>query len=414
MILGGGFGGLTAAKRLRRARMDIVLLDRTNHHLFQPLLYQVASAALSPGDIASPIREVLRRQENATVIMAEVTRIDKEKKVVELATGEPISYDYLIVATGARHDYFGHAEWEQHAPGIKTLRDALRIRENILLSFEKAERCTDPSIAERYLSFVVIGGGPTGVELAGAIAEIAHRTMLRDFRRIDPSRTQVYLVEAASQILPTFGEELGRKAQHQLEKLRVNVLVNSKVTEVTSRGVQLEGRFIEAETVLWAAGNQASPLLKTLDVQLDRQGRVLVEPDLSIAGHPNLFVIGDAARFDVKDGSALPAIATVAIQQAKYVSAVIRKGVPEGERRPFNFFDAGMMATIGKAKAVAMIGRLRLSGFLAWLLWGWVHIFYLIGFRNRVSVMLGWIFWYFYEQRAARLIHRTLDANEDV
>ena len=306
MILGGGFGGLTAAKRLRRARVDVVLLDRTNHHLFQPLLYQVASAALSPGDIASPIREVLRGQENATVIMGEVTRIDKEKKAVELANGDLIAYDYLIVATGARHHYFGHPEWEQHAPGIKTLRDALRIRENILLSFEKAERCADPSTEERYLSFVVIGGGPTGCELAGAIAEIAHRTMLRDFRRIDPSRTRVYLVEAASQILPTFGEELGRKAQRQLEKLRVNVLVNSKVTEVTGRGVQLEGRFIEAETVLWAAGNQASPLLKTLEVPSDRQGRVLVEPDLSIAGHPNLFVIGDAARFEVKDGSALP------------------------------------------------------------------------------------------------------------
>jgi len=409
VIIGGGFGGLTAARRLRRAPFEVFVIDRTNHHLFQPLLYQVAAAALSPGDIARPIREVLRHQRNATVLLGEVTGIHKQDRTVELRDGERIAYDYLVVATGARHHYFGHPDWERHAPGIKTLRDAIRIRELILGAFEKAERSAGSEGSEGALSFVVVGGGPTGVELAGAIAEIAHQTMVRDFRRIDPTRTKVYLLEAASRMLPGgFDEGLARKAQEQLERLGVQVMLNTRVTGVQKGRVEHENGVILADAVLWAAGNQASPLIEKLEVPVDRQGRALVQEDLTLPGHAQIFVIGDAAHVKDRQGNPLPAVATVAIQQGKYVGKILRKGIVRDERPPFRFRDWGMMATIGKAKAIAVIGPLRLSGRLAWLAWCFVHILYLIGFRNRLMVMLEWMFWYYYRQPSARLLSGEL------
>jgi NADH:ubiquinone reductase (H+-translocating) len=409
VIIGGGFGGLNAAKSLKKGPAEVVVLDRTNHHLFQPLLYQVASAALAPGDIAMPIREILRKQRNAVVIMAEVERIEKDEKCVVLVNGDRISFDYLIVAPGARHSYFGHDEWEPMAPGLKSLADALTIRERLLISFEKAERSDSISEAEKYMNFVVIGGGPTGVEMAGAIAEVAHETMIKDFRRVNPEKTKVYLIEGTGHILPPYPEELGARARADLEQMGVRVLTDTLVSNITREGVWIKERLIPARNVIWAAGNQASPLLKTLDTELDRQGRVIVEKDCSIPGHPNIFVIGDAAHFEGTDGKPLPGIAPVAVQMGRYVAKVIRSGLPPSKRKKFRYFDKGMMATIGKNKAVAAVGKVRMKGYLAWLAWGFIHIAYLIGFRNRILVLTNWMFQYLSNQRGARLINRALE-----
>lgn len=409
VIIGGGFGGLNAAKALKRGAAEVVILDRTNHHLFQPLLYQVASAALSPGDVAKPIREVFTNQENAVVIMAAVAAIDKEKGEVELANGDTVSFDYLIVATGARHSYFGHPEWEECAPGIKTLTDALRIRERLLISFEKAERSDSISESEKYLNFVVIGGGPTGVETAGAIAEIAHKTMIKNFRRINPQTTKIYLIEGMANLLPTFPKELSDRARSDLEKMGVRVLTDTMVTNVGQEGVTIGETTIPARNVIWAAGNQASPLLKTLDCELDRQGRAIVQPDCSISGHSNIFVIGDAAHLKDENGNPLPGVAPVAVQQGKYVAKLIRKKKRVEERLPFKYRDKGTMATIGTNKAVAMVGDLYFTGYLAYLAWGFIHIAYLVGFRNRLAVMVNWMFQYITGQRGARLINRSLE-----
>jgi NADH dehydrogenase len=409
IIVGGGFGGLRVAKALKRTRLDITLIDKTNHHLFQPLLYQVASAALSPGEIAIPIREILRKQENTTVIMGDVIKIDKQMKQVVLLNGDRIGYDYLVLAVGTNHSYFGHDEWEKFAPGLKTIKDALHIREEILISFEKAERTDSISEAAKYLNFVIIGGGPTGVEMAGAIAEIAHKTMFKNFRRIKPEKSKIYLIEAAPNILPSYPEALAFRAKRDLEKLGVLVITGKKVVNVTTDGVQVEETFYPGHNIIWAAGNQASPLLKTLDAPLDRAGRVLVEPDLSIPGNPEIFVIGDAACALGKDGRPLPAIAPTAIQQGKYVAKLIQKKIPKSERSPFKYFDKGSMATIGKAKAVAMVGRLQFTGFFAWLIWCFIHIAYLIGFRNRLSVMIEWFIFFITGQRGARLIYNSIE-----
>ncbi len=409
VILGGGFAGLNAAKALGNTKFDVWLIDKTNHHLFQPLLYQVASAALSPGDIAVPIREILRAYENVTVLMGQVERIDKEKKEVVLQNGDRIGYEYLIVALGARHSYFGHDEWEEFAPGLKTLPDALKIRERILLSFEKAERCDSISEAKKYLNFVIIGGGPTGVEMAGAIAEIAYETMLKNFRRIDTTKTKIYLVEGSSHILPVYPEKLSEKAQKYLEHFGVHVITGKRVTNVTKEGVTVENLFIPCENILWAAGNQASPVLKTLDVPLDKQGRVVVDPDLSIPGHPEIFVLGDAACASDRKGKVLPALAPVAVQQGRYVAQILRRKLTKEERPPFSYFDKGTMATIGKTKAIGMFGKIQFSGFGAWLAWCFVHILYLIGFRNRFIVLTRWLMSYFSSARGARLINRSIE-----
>lgn len=409
VIIGGGFAGLNVAKSLKNAPVEILLIDRTNHHLFQPLLYQVATAALSPGEIAYPIREIFRKQKNTMTIMGEVTEIDKEKKSISLANGDVISYDFLILAVGARHSYFGNDKWETFAPGLKTISDALSIREKILSSFEIAERMEKPQEATKYMNFVVIGGGPTGVEMAGAIAEIAHTTLFDNFRKIKPETSKIYLVEALPQILPVYSEDLANIAKDELEKLGVNVLTGKKVTNISADGVQIEDQFIESKNVIWAAGNQASPLLKTLNVPLDRQGRVVVEPDLSIPGHPEIFVIGDAACSMGKEGKPLPGIAPTAIQQGKYVGKILKKGLLKEHRSPFVYFDKGSMATIGKGKAIAVVGKLKMSGLLAWLAWGFIHILYLVGFKNRLGVLLQWISVFFTGQRGVRVIHGSLD-----
>jgi len=409
LILGGGFAGLNAAKALGNTKFDVWLIDKTNHHLFQPLLYQVASAALSPGDIAVPIREILSAYENVTVLMGQVERIEKEKREVVLQNGDRVGYEYLIVALGARHSYFGNDAWEEFAPGLKTLPDALRIRERILLSFEKAERCDSISEAKKYLNFVIIGGGPTGVEMAGAIAEVAYETMLKNFRRIDVTKTKIYLVEGSPHILPVYPEKLSEKAQKYLEHFGVHVITGKRVTNVTKEGVTVENLFIPSENILWAAGNQASPILKTLEVPLDKQGRVVVEPDLSVPGFPEIFVLGDAAYALDRKGKPLPALAPVAVQQGRYVAYLLRKRLPKSERPAFDYFDKGTMATIGKTKAIGMFGKLQFSGFVAWLAWCFVHILYLIGFRNRLIVLTRWLMSYFSSQRGARLINRSIE-----
>ncbi|HSX10474.1 MAG TPA: NAD(P)/FAD-dependent oxidoreductase [Chlamydiales bacterium] len=409
VILGGGFAGINAAKSLGHSKFDVWMIDKTNHHLFQPLLYQVASAALSPGDIAIPIREILSPYENITVLMGEVVEIDKEHRQVVLRNGDRIGYEYLIVALGARHSYFGNDQWEPFAPGLKTLTDALKIRERILISFEKAERCDSISEAKKYLNFVIIGGGPTGVEMAGAIAEIAYQTMLKNFRRIDTAKTKIYLIEGSPHILPVYPEKLSLKAQKYLEHFGVHVMTGKKVTNINAEGVMIEGLFIPAENILWAAGNQASPVLKTLNVPLDRQGRAIVEPDLSIPNHPEIFILGDAACAMDKKGKPLPGLAPVAVQQGRYVAQILRKRLPKQSRPPFVYFDKGTMATIGKTKAIGTFGKIQFSGFIAWLGWCFVHILYLINFRNRIVVLTQWLFSYFSSQRGARLINRSID-----
>jgi NADH dehydrogenase len=412
VILGGGFAGINAAKNLGNSKLDVWLIDKTNHHLFQPLLYQVASASLSPGDIAVPIREILSPYENITVLMGEVMEIDKENRQVVLRNGDRIGYEYLVVALGARHSYFGKDEWEKFAPGLKTLADALKIREKILLSFEKAERCDSISEAKKYLNFVIIGGGPTGVEMAGAIAEIAHQTMLKDFRRIDTTKTKIYLIEGSPTILPVYPEKLSHKAQKYLENFGVHVITGKRVTNITAEGVTVEGQVIPAENILWAAGNQASPILKTLNVPLDRQGRAIVEADLTLPNHPEIFVLGDSACAMDKKGTPLPGLAPVAVQQGRYVAQILLKRIAKRDRPPFVYFDKGSMATIGKTKAIGTFGKIQFSGLIAWLAWCFIHILYLIGFRNRLVVITQWLFSYFSSQKGARLINRPIDEEQ--
>ena len=409
VILGGGFAGLNAAKGLGNSKNDVWLIDKTNHHLFQPLLYQVATAALSPADIAVPIREILSPYENVTVLMGEVVSVDKDNKQVVLRNGDRIGYEYLIIGLGARHSYFGNDAWEPFAPGLKTLSDALKLRERILMSFEKAERCDSISEAKKYLNFVIIGGGPTGVEMAGAIAEIAYETMFKNFRRIDPTKTKIYLVEGSPHILPVYPESLSQKAQGYLEHFGVKVITGKRVTSITKEGVTAEDVFIPAENILWAAGNQASPVLKSLGIPLDRQGRAVVDADLSIPEHPEIFVIGDAACAMDKKGKPLPGLAPVAVQQGRYIAQIIRKQLPKNDRPPFVYFDKGTMATVGKTKAIGTFGKIQFSGFIAWIAWCFVHVLYLIGFRNRLVVLTQWLFSYFSSQRGARLINRSID-----
>jgi NADH dehydrogenase len=411
LIVGGGFAGLNVAKALRNSSCEILLLDKTNHHLFQPLLYQVATAALSPGEIAYPIREIFRKQKNTRVIMAEVVSIDKEKHRITLANGDLVDYDYLVLAVGARHSYFDNDQWEPLAPGLKTISDAIQIREKILTSFEIAERIENSKDAEKYMNFVVIGGGPTGVEMAGAIAEIAHTTLFDNFRKIKPEKSKIFLIEALPHILPSYSPNLADKAKKELETLGVKVLTGKKVTEITADGVRVDDEYIESKNVIWAAGNQASSLLKTLNVPLDRQGRVIVGADLSIPHHPEIFVIGDAACKIEKDGKPLPGNAPTAIQQGKYVGKILKKNYSTEQRPPFKYFDKGSMATIGKGKAIAVMGKIQMSGLLAWLAWGLIHIVYLIGFRNRASVLIEWFSTLFTGQRGVRLIQGTLDKN---
>lgn len=409
VIIGAGFGGLYAARELKNTPVRVTVVDASNHHLFQPLLYQVATAALSPGDIAYPIRAVLRRQQNASVLMARAVSVDTAKRKVNLDAGE-IQYDYLILATGGRHAYFGHDEWEKLAPGLKTLEDALEIRRRILLAFERAEREKDEARRRALLNFVVVGGGPTGVELAGAISEIARHVMVEDFRVIDPREARVLLLEAGSRILPAFPDPLSFKAQTSLEKLGVEVRTGAAVTRMEEGLVHLGNETIAAETVLWAAGVSASPLARTLNIPLDRAGRVIVERDLTVPGHSEIFVIGDLAAFlhqtdnQNPPGKPLPGIAPVAIQQGRHAARNILRACRGEPLQSFHYQDKGNLATIGRAAAVADLGFVHLSGLLAWLAWLLIHIFFLIGFRNRFAVLFEWAWAYLTYQRAARLI----------
>ncbi len=403
VILGGGFGGLYAAKALARVPVDITLIDRRNHHLFQPLLYQVATAALSAVDVGEPIRKVLRRQRNATVLMAHAESVDVAGRRVLLAGGAEVTYEYLIVATGATHSYFGNADWQRHAPGLKTIEDALTIRRNLLSAFEHAEAAEDDEERRAWITFVVIGGGPTGAEMAGAMAEVARHTLARDFRRFDPGDARILLLEGSDRILPAYPPDLSARAQLQLERLGVEVRTGTMVTAVDAEGVEANGARIASRVVVWGAGVAASPLGASLGAPLDRAGRVLVEPDLSIAGHPEVFVIGDLAAVR-QDGEEVPGIAPAAIQGGWHAAASIRRTLRGQPAEPFRYRDRGSMATLGRKAAVAVIGRLRLSGLVAWLAWLFVHIFFLIGFRNRFVVMFEWAWSYFTYQRSARLI----------
>jgi NADH:ubiquinone reductase (H+-translocating) len=403
VIIGAGFGGLTAAKELAKKNFNITVIDKTNHHLFQPLLYQVATAALSPADIAIPIRSVFSENKNVEVLLGEVKSIDKKSKKVFFNETELV-FDYLIIATGSRHSYFGRDEWEKYAPGLKTLNDALKIRENILLSLESAEKEKDPVKRQKYLNFVIIGGGPTGVELAGAISEIVNKNLISDFRNIDSSMTKVYMIEALPNILSSYPESLSRRALEDLKNLKVEVMLKEKVSEINENGVKIGGKFIETKNILWAAGNQTLPLIKTLGIETDKLGRVIVNDNLSINEDNNIFVIGDAASVKNDKGENLPAIAPVAIQQGKYISKIIADDLIGKPHRNFIYKDRGTMATIGKAKAVAVIKGFKLSGLIAWLAWSFIHILFLISFRNKLRVMSEWIWHYITNRPGIRLI----------
>ena len=404
VIVGAGFGGLNAAQKLAKSSLRVILIDRKNFHTFQPLLYQVATAGLSPGEIASPIRSILRSRKNVEVLMADVTGFDLDRRMVQTPEGE-IPYDYLIVAAGAGHSYFGHEDWEPFAPGLKTIEDALEIRRRVLLAFELAERQTAAGQMTSALNFVVVGGGPTGVELAGTLAEICRHALAHEFRSIDPARTHILLVEGGPRVLPTYPEDLSRSAQEQLNGLGVEVRTSTMVTNVEAGAVHLGETRLPATVILWAAGVAASPLGKKLGVPVDRAGRVPVQPDLSVAGHPEIFVIGDLAAAKDAHGKMLPGVAQVALQQGKFVSKLIRQEVESHSPRPaFHYWDKGSLATIGRAAAVADFGRIHISGYIAWLSWLFIHIFFLIGFRNRLQVFIQWAWSYVTYERGARLI----------
>lgn len=425
VIVGGGFGGLTAAQSLEGAAVDVTVVDKTNYHLFQPLLYQVAIAGLSPAEIASPIRGILAEQENARVLLGEVAAVDFERRRVQLATGDALAYDYLILAAGARTSYFGNDAWERHAPSLKSLEDALEVRRRVLLAFERAEAIDDARERSRLLTFVVIGGGPTGVELAGSIAELARFVLARDFRSIDPREAKVVLLEAGSRILASYPESLSQRAVEQLAELGVEVRTGSRVTVIDEQGVELLGPSVDdvpglgagrdttrlySDTVVWGAGVRGASLGEALGVPLDRAGRVKVEADTSLAGHPEVFCIGDMAYLE-QDGEALPGVSPVAMQQARHVARIIRREAGRaGEpppRKPFRYFDKGTMATIGRSRAIAAARGIHMTGFLAWLAWLFVHLVYLIGFRNRFVVLFTWAWSYFSYRRGARLITAT-------
>jgi NADH dehydrogenase len=408
VIVRAGFGGLYAARSLKGARVCLTVIDRCNYHVFQPLLYQVATAALSPDEIAQPIRSILRRQTNAQVLLGEATTIHLNARTVVLRDGE-VAYDYLILAAGAEANYFGHPRWKRWAIGLKSLEEALEILRRILLAFEKAEREPDEVKRRGVLTFVIVGGGPTGVELAGAIAEISHHVMVQDFRTITPKEASVVLVESGPRILPEYPEDLSAKAEAELKKMGVEVLSNSKVTSVQADAVFVGDHPIKTETALWAAGIEASSLGQSLGVPLDHKGRVLVESDLSLPGHPEVFVIGDLAAVCNEDGKHVPGVAPAAIQAGRHAAENIRRACQGKPSKPFRYIDKGSLATIGRAFAVAFFRRIKLSGLLAWLTWLLVHIFFLIGFRNRLAVMIDWAWSYIADRRKARLMIGNVD-----
>jgi len=411
VIVGGGFGGLYAAQALNHADIQLTLIDRRNFHLFQPLLYQVATGGLSPGEIASPLRYVLNRQKNTRVLLGEASDIDVDTKEVILADESRVPYDTLILAPGSTHSYFKHPEWAKLAPGLKTIEDATEIRTRVLLAFERAEKATDPDERRAQITFVVVGGGPTGVELAGALGEISRDTLKKDFRSINPADARIFLVEGENRVLPPYPPELSKAAEKSLIELGVQTRASSMVTGIDEHGVTIKSgdkeTHIEARTVLWAAGVQASPLghalAKRTGVELDKAGRVVVQPDLTIPGHPEILIVGDLARFE-QDGKLLPGVAPTAMQEGRYAAKLILKRLKNEKTEPFRYWDKGSLATIGRNRAVAQIGPFKFSGYLAWIVWLFVHILYIVEFENRVLIVFQWAYDYFTHNRGARLI----------
>lgn len=406
VIIGGGFGGLSCAGKLRGSRARITLVDRTNHHLFQPLLYQVATAGLSAPEIAHPIRSIFHNRPDVTVLLDEVMDVDLAARRVRVRHAAPLDYDYLVLAAGARTSYFGKDGWAKHTVGLKSLEDAVEIRQRVLLGFEEAENSDDAAGRERLMTLVIVGGGPTGVELAGAFAELSSRVLRRDFRRIDPRAAKVILIEAGPRLLPTFPEKLSRNALDELRHRGVEVLLSSRVDDVQTGQVHVAGRVIHAHTIVWAAGVAAAGISECLDVPKDRAGRILVEPDLSLPGHPDVFAIGDIAAIKQADGTPVPGVSPAAIQMGAYVADVIRARLRggAGDARPFRYRDKGSLATIGRHAAVAWLGPLQFTGYIAWLLWLFVHILFLIGFRNKAAVLLQWAYAYIFYRRGARVV----------
>jgi NADH dehydrogenase len=404
VVVGGGFGGLWACRALRKAPVRVTLLDRRNHHLFQPLLYQVATASLNPADIAAPIRSILRAQKNVTVLLGEAASVDVGGRQLVLADGARLPYDFLVLATGATHSYFGRNEWAAHAPGLKTIEDALEIRRRVLLAYESAEREDDPERRRAWLTFVIVGAGPTGVEMAGALAEIARHALPGEFRHIDPGSARVVLLEGAPRVLPPYPEDLSARAKRQLERLGVEVRTGATVSGIDAQGVSVGDERIASRTVVWAAGVQASPLAASLGVPLDRAGRVKVSPDLTVPGRDDVYVVGDLALLE-QDGRPIPGVSPAAMQEGEHAAHNIARTLAGAPREAFRYWDKGSFATVGRGAAVGeVLGRLRLSGFVAWVAWLAIHIFFLIGFRNRVFVMMHWAYSYITYKRGSRLI----------
>ena len=411
IIIGGGFGGLSFLQKARKSKNDFILIDKTNHHLFQPLLYQVATAVLSPADITVPLRNLFKNDKNVKTILSEVKEINKEKKEVTLDNAEVINYDKLIVSAGSSYSFFGKNEWSKFAKGLKVINDALDIREKILKAFEKAENEKDEKIRKKYLNFVIVGGGPTGVELAGSIAEIAYKNMTKEFRNFSSKDANIYLLEAGDRILPSYSESLAKKSYKYLVDLGVKVMIKERVENIEEMKVTTNKQVIDADNIIWAAGNEASPLIKHLGTETDNEGRALVNRDCSIKEDNEVYVIGDAANFITASGESLPGIAPVAIQQGRYVAHNIKKNIEKENRKPFKYSDKGTMATIGRFKAIGVVGNFELAGFTAWLFWSLIHLVYLIGYRSKILVAIEWIFAYFFNKRGTRLIYRDIDKN---
>ncbi len=411
IVIGGGFGGLSFLQKARKSKNEFILIDKTNHHLFQPLLYQVATAVLSPADITVPLRNLFKNDKNVKTILSEVKEINKEKKEVTLDNAEVINYDKLIVSAGSSYSFFGKNEWSKFAKGLKVINDALDIREKILKAFEKAENEKDERIRKKYLNFVIVGGGPTGVELAGSIAEIAYKNMTKEFRNFSSKDANIYLLEAGDRILPSYSENLAKKSYKYLIDLGVKVMTKERVENIEEMKVTTNKQVIDADNIIWAAGNEASPLIKHLDTETDNEGRALVNQDCSIKEDNEVYVIGDAANFITASRESLPGIAPVAIQQGRYVANNIKKNIEKENRKPFKYSDKGTMATIGRFKAIGVVGNFELAGFTAWLFWSLIHLVYLIGYRSKILVAIEWIFAYFFNKRGTRLIYRDIDKN---
>ena len=411
IVFGGGFGGLSFLQKARKSKNEFILIDKSNHHLFQPLLYQVATAVLSPADITVPLRNLFKNDKNVKTILSEVKEINKEKKEVTLDNAEVINYDKLIVSAGSSYSFFGKNEWSKFAKGLKVINDALDIREKILKAFEKAENEKDERIRKKYLNFVIVGGGPTGVELAGSIAEIAYKNMTKEFRNFSSKDANIYLLEAGDRILPSYSENLAKKSYKYLIDLGVKVMTKERVENIEEMKVTTNKQVIDADNIIWAAGNEASPLIKHLDTETDNEGRALVNRDCSIKEDNEVYVIGDAANFITASGESLPGIAPVAIQQGRYVAHNIKKNIEKENRKPFKYSDKGTMATIGRFKAIGVVGNFELAGFTAWLFWSLIHLVYLIGYRSKILVAIEWIFAYFFNKRGTRLIYRDIDKN---